>query len=505
MPTMPRPGRSVPTVLLALLLAAAAPLLTPPGPEAPVLAAQEGGEPYDVVIRNGRVMDPETGRDEVANVGVRGERIAVITTDEIEGRRTIDASGHIVAPGFVDILSSIDDDRHDHANKVADGVTTTFGMHGGPLDVESYVAEQRATRPIVNYASTVDHRDAREAAGATDRYGPATPEQIEEAAELARQAIRDGAVGIGFGLNYSPGATYEEVYAMFEVAAEEGVPAHLHARYKGDVFPLTMSLAAMEVVAMAAATGAQAQLAHLISSTVGSAPLSIALAEGAQKHGVDVGFDFHVWTRNQTSLQSALYDEGWQERFGGADYSDIYVSRTQERLDSARFHELRAEPEPISVQTEFIPEEEIVMGIRSPIGIISSDGGGLVNGTGHPRSVGTFARFLGRYVREMGVVDWMEGLRKITVLPASRLEKAVPRMRLKGRLQVGADADVTVFDPETVHARATYANPDRRSAGIPWVLVNGTVVVEDGEVLDGPAPGQWLRHPEPGPASGDGG
>ncbi|NIP58833.1 MAG: amidohydrolase family protein, partial [Gemmatimonadetes bacterium] len=371
------------------------------------------------------------------------------------------------------------------------------GMHGGPVDVEGYAAGQRAARPIVNYAATVSHRAVREAAGATDRYGPATPEQVEEMKGLARRAIRSGAVGIGFGLNYSPGAEYEEVYAIFEVAAEEGVPGHLHARYKGNVFPLTMSLAAMEVVAMAAATGAQAQLAHLISSTVGSAPLSIALAEGASEHGVDVGFDFHVWTRNQTSLQSALYDEGWQERFGGADYSDIYVARTQERLDSARFHELRAEPDPISVQTEFIPEEEIVMGLESPLGIVSSDGGGLVEGTGHPRSVGTFARFLGRYVRDLAVVDWMEGIRKITVLPASRLEKAVPRMGLKGRLQVGADADVTVFDPGTVRARATYANPDRRSAGIPWVVVNGQVVVENGVVLDGPAPGQWLRHPEP--------
>jgi len=483
-----------PAALLALFFTAVGTAV--PGPGGPGLAAQEQAR-YDVAILGGRVMDPESGRDQVANVGIRGERIAVITAEPIRGRRTIDATGHIVAPGFVDILSGIRPERKAHADKVADGVTTAFGMHGGPLDVEGYAAEQRAARPIVNYAATVSHRAVREAAGATERYGSATPEQVEEMKGLARRAIRAGAVGIGFGLNYSPGAEYEEVYAMFQVAADEGVPAHLHARYKGNVFPLTMSLAAMEVVAMAAATGAQAQLAHLISSTVGSAPLSIALAEGASAHGVDVGFDFHVWTRNQTSLQSALYDEGWQERFGGADYSDIYVARTQERLDSARFHELRAEPERISVQTEFIPEEEIVMGLESPLGIVSSDGGGLVDGTGHPRSVGTFARFLGRYVRELGVVGWMEGIRKITVLPASRLEKAVPRMRLKGRLQVGADADVTVFDPETVRARATYANPDQRSAGIPWVIVNGRVVVDDGVVLDGPAPGQWLRHPEP--------
>lgn len=450
---------------------------------------------YDIVISGGRVMDPETGYDQVANVGIRGNQVAAITTDELQGRRVIDATGHIVAPGFIDILSGIASRRVAHEDKVADGVTTAFGMHGGPLDVPGYVAEQQAIGPAVNFAKTVDHRAVRRAAGATDAYAPALPEHIPVMKDLARQAIRAGAVGIGFGLNYSPGASYEEVFAMFEVAAEENVPVHLHARYKGNVFPGTMSLAVMEVVAMAAATGAQAQIAHLISSTVGSAPLSIDLLEGAQAHGVDVGYDFHVWTRNQTTLQSALYDEGWEERFGGATYSDLYVARTQEQLTEARFFELRAQEEGVSVQTEFIPEEEIVMALRAPHGIVSSDGGGLVNGTGHPRSVGTFARFLGRYVRDQQVLDWMEGLKRITLLPAQRLERSVPRMAHKGRLQVGMDADITVFDPATVQERATYANPDQRSAGIPFVIVNGVVTVDGGEVRSEAAAGEWMRHP----------
>ena len=452
-------------------------------------------DPYDLVILDGRVFDPETGRDEVANVGIRGDRIAVITTEGIVGRRTIDAAGLFVAPGFIDILSSIQPTRKAHLDKAADGVTTAIGLHGGPLDVAGYIQEQEAAGPAVNYAATVSHRSVRAAAGATDLYEPALPEQIPVMKALARQAIRDGAVGVGFGLNYSPGASYEETFAMFEVAGEEGGMVALHARYKGNVFPLTMSLATMEVIAMAAATGAQAQLIHLISSTVGSAPLSIALIEGAAARGVDVGFDFHVWTRNQTWLQSALYDEGWQARFGGVDYSDIYVAETQERLTRERFRELRARPNRLDIQTEFIPEEEILMGIRSPLGIISSDGGGLENGTGHPRSVGTFARFLGRYVRDQEVVGWLEGLKRITLLPAQRLEKAMPLMARKGRLQAGMDADITIFDPATVQERATYANPDQRSAGIPFVIVNGEVVFEGGEAVADAAPGRWLGHP----------
>lgn len=461
-------------------------------PIAPPLGAQEI---YETVILNGRVMDPESGRDQIANVGVRAGQIAAITVELIRGRNEIDATGLIVAPGFVDILASVRPAREAQIQKVSDGVTTSFGMHGGPLEVATYQERMLAAGPLVNYAAAVGHAALRRAAGATDGYKPATPEQIERMKALAHEAIRAGAVGIGFGINYTPGASYEEVFALFEVAAAHNVPCHLHARYKGNVFPGTMSLAAMEVIAIAAATGAQAQLAHLISSTVGSAPLSIALVEGAAQRGVDIGFDFHVWTRNQTGLKSALYDDGWQERFGGATYSDIYVARTQERLTKERFEELRAAPTGVSVQTEFIPEEEIEMALRSTLGIVSSDGGGLRDGRGHPRSVGTFSRFLGRYVRERKVLDWMEGLRRITVLPASRLERAVPRMKRKGRLQVGMDADITVFDPASVRERATYQEPYHLSEGIMYVLVNGSLVMDSGRIVEGVAPGQWLRHP----------
>jgi dihydroorotase len=458
-------------------------------------ANTDAQDTYDIAILGGRIMDPESGRDEVANLGILGDSIAIITSAPLEGRRTIDASGLIVAPGFIDILSSIRPERKAHEDKAADGVTTAMGMHGGPLDSEGYVERQKRVGPIVNFAATVSHDLIRAAVGVTDRYAHVPPSQIPAMKAVAREAIRAGAVGIGFGLNYSPGASYEETFAMFEVAAEEEVPAHLHARYKGNDFPLTMSLATMEVIAMAAATGAQVQLVHLISSTVGSAPLSIALIEGANARGVDVGFDFHVWTRNQTTLQSALYDEGWQLRFGGADYSDIYVAETQEQLTKERFHELRGEPRSISVQTEFIPEEEIALGLKSPLGIVSSDGGGLVSGTGHPRSLGTFARFLGRYVRDQGILDWMDGIRRITLLPAQRLEKAVPLMRKKGRLQVGMDADVTIFDPDAIQERATYLEPDARSAGIPFVIVNGVLVIDGADPVAGAAPGRWLSHP----------
>ncbi|MFQ5752557.1 MAG: amidohydrolase family protein [bacterium] len=460
-------------------------------------------QPFDIVIRGGRVMDPESGRDEVADVAVRADQIVAIANDVGPGTLEIAADGLIVAPGFIDLLASVPPNTHAHIHKITDGVTTCFGMHGGPIDVEHYQRNFAASGALVNYAATVGDRRLRLETGATDPAKPATPAQIIKMRVLAEQAIKAGAVGIGFGINYAPGMSYEEVFALFEVAAQNKVPCHLHARYKGNIFPLTMSLAVEEVIAVAAATGARVQLAHLTSSTVGSAPLCLKLIEGAARHGVDVAFDFHVWTRNQTSIQSALYNPGWQARFGGITYGDNYLAETQEPLTKERFEELHNSTGYTLVQTEFIPEEEIEMAIRSPLGMISSDSGGLWSEkghereTGHPRGTCTFARFLGRYVRERKVVDLMEGLKKITLLPARRLEKAVPAMKNKGRLQVGMDADITVFDPKTIIDRATYKQPYLYSEGVKYVLVNGVLVLRNGKIVEGVKPGRWMKHNPP--------
>lgn len=272
--------RTSKTVMKFWLLGAAAVL---------VLGCAGPPEPADIVIRGGRVMDPETGFDRVADVAVRAGQIVAIGENLGEGRDELDATGLIVAPGFVDILASVPPNRHAQTHKITDGVTTCFGMHGGPIDVGAYRSSFEASGALVNYGATVGHARLRRAVGADDRYLAALPEQIEKMKELAADAIRSGAAGVGFGVNYTPGASYEEIFALFEVAAAHEVPCHLHARYKGNVFPGTMSLAAMEVIAIAAATGAQAQLAHLASSTVGSMPLCLELVEGAQARGVGRG------------------------------------------------------------------------------------------------------------------------------------------------------------------------------------------------------------------------
>lgn len=451
-------------------------------------------EVVDVVIRNGRVMDPETGTDAVLAVAVNQGLIVALgeKAEKLNGRREIDARGLVVAPGFIDLLARLTPDEESQRYKVMDGVTAVFNMHGGPVDISSYFESfAQAGGSYIHYGTTVGHNPLRRGVDASDRNEPATPEQILRMKSLAAQAIGAGAVGVGFGVNYVPGASYEEVLALFEVAAEHGVPCHLHVRYKGSIFPETIVAALQEVITAAAVTGVSAQVVHLGSSGVGSMEVALKLIDGARRHGIDIAADVYPYLANSTNLASAIYEPSWEERFGGITYSDIQLVETGERLTKETFEKYRKEG--AQIITHFIPEQEVIAAYRNPNVMVASDGI-IRRGKGHPRGAGTFARFLGRYVREKKTVLLMEGLRKITLLPAQRLERAAPAMKRKGRVQVGADADLTLFDPDTIIDRATYENPAQYSTGIHYVLVNGVVVVDQGMLVEHLKPGRAIKY-----------
>ena len=473
------PRRFWTSVLLACVLMTAAAL--------PV----RGQDLAHIAIVGGRVMDPASGVDAIRTVLVRGGRVVAIADTSAPARRTIDAAGLVVAPGFVDVLGGVPVSREPQRYKVMDGVTTVLGMHGGPVDVADWFDALGEAGALVNYGMTVGHDALRQAVGATDAYAPADRGQLREMRRLAGEAIRGGAVGVGFGINYVPGSSYEEVMAMFEVAAEHGVPAHVHSRHKGSVFPGSIVQSVQEVIAAAAITGASAQMVHLASSGVGSMTTCLEMIEGARRHGVDIAADIYPYLANGTSLESALYDPGWQERFGGISYDAIMLLETGERLTEQTFAHWRERG--ARVITFFIPEEEMLMALDHPHVMVASDGI-ISDGKGHPRGAGTFARVVGRFVREKGYLTLMEALRKVTILPAQRLEQAEPSMGERGRLQIGSRADITVFDPNAIIDRATFQNPAQYSEGVEYVLVNGTLVVDEGQLVPGVAPGQPLRH-----------
>jgi N-acyl-D-aspartate/D-glutamate deacylase len=453
-----------------------------------MLCAQDRG---DLAITGGRVIDPASGLDAVRNVLVRGDRIVAITETPIEANRTIDASGLVVAPGFVDILARITSSREPQRYKIKDGVTTVISMHGGPVDIAGWYRAFESDGSLVNYGTTVGHPDIREAAGVTDLYVPADREQREEMQRIAAQAIEAGAVGIGFGINYTPGASYEEIVDMFQVAADHGVPAHVHSRYKGSLFPETIVQSVQEVIAAAAITGASCQIVHLASSAIGSMEASLEMIAGARRHGIDIMADIHPYLANSTRLESALYDPGWEERFGGVTVDSIMLVDTGERLNANTFELWRERG--ATIVTFFIPKHEMLLALEHPLVMITSDGV-IVDGKGHPRGAGTFSHVLGRLSREEGHLTLVEALRKMTIMPAERLERAAPSMRYRGRLSPGAYADITIFDPNTISDRATYLNSAQYSEGVEYVVVNGTLVIDAGEFVEAAAPGRAIRH-----------
>lgn len=460
--------------------------------------ADGAAQSYDIVIEGGRVVDPESGFDGVANVGIVGDRIAAVGSETMDGSRVIDATGLVVAPGFIDPLTSMGAARMPSARyKVTDGVTTVLGLHGGPVDVAGAYDAMAEEGALLNYGTNVGHGALRRAVGlsAEDeeaRAVPATPEQVEGIVELARRGIMDGALGIGFGLQYVPSTSEEEVFRLFEVAARYGVPAHLHIRYLGPQRPINSVKAIQEVIATAAATGASAHVVHVNSTSPRDIDLVLDLIEGASDHGVDVSADAYPWEAGSTGLESSVFDEGFRERMS-IDYGDIELVSTGERLTEETFHRYRSDDERDGVIVHFIPTETIRKALTSPVVMVGSDGSINEEGRGHPRGAGTYARFIRQFVRERGDLTLVEAMQKTSYLAALRLQQASPAFRRKGRLSVGADADIVVFDLEAIAERATYLEPAQTSVGVEHVLVNGVSVLADGEVVEGVMPGRALR------------
>jgi dihydroorotase len=346
---------------------------------------------------------------------------------------------------------------------------------------------------VINYGATASHGVARARALGGDQAAVRDPAGLEHLALIEnrlREELEEGALGIGYGIQYTPGARREEIFRMFQLAAEEGVTNFVHVRYAGLVEPGSSIEAVHEMIGNAAATGASVHIVHIGSSGLRQVPTLLEMIDGARERGLDVTTEVYPYTAASTGIQAAIFDPGWRERLG-ADYGDIEWVATGERLTAETFDARREEGGVIIAH--IIPRESVEIALSHPGVMVASDGVGFVNGRAHPRGAGTFARVLGRYVREQGSLSLMDAIGKMTLLPARRLESYVPQMRGKGRIRVGADADVTVFDPETVIDNATFAEPAQPSSGIEHVIVGGTFVVRDGTLIEDAFPGQAIR------------
>jgi dihydroorotase len=456
-------------------------------------------EKYDIVISNGRVMDPESGLDAVRNVGIRGGKILAISANSLQGKTTLDAKELVVAPGFIDLHEHGQEPRN-YQFQAHDGVTTSLELELGTADVANWYA-QREGKSLINFGVSIGHipvrmkvmRDPGTFLPTGDAaHREATPEELKEISAAMEKGFREGALAEGMGVNYTASATHWEIVEMFRIAERFGASVHVHLRYGGLKEPTTGLAALEEVLAAAATTGAPLHVVHITSMGLKFTPQLIAMVEGGRRHGLDVTTECYPYTAGSTALQSAIFDPGWQENMG-ITYKDLQWTETGERLTAETFEKYRKIGGNVVIHS--IPEEAARVAVANPMVIIASDGMPITGAKVHPRGQGTFSRVLGHYVREEKALDLMTALRKMTLLPAQRLERRAPMFRNKGRIRLGADADITVFDPQRVIDKATYEDPLEYSEGIQFVLVNGVPVVKDGGLVEGVFPGRAARAP----------
>jgi hypothetical protein len=445
-------------------------------------------------------MDPETGVDAVRNVGINQKSIVRISAEPLQGKRTLDARGLVVAPGFID-LHQHGQDLESQRVKAMDGVTTALELEIGKPDVETFL-KQKVGHSLINYGTSASHLAARALAFGSPmpegailpKSGPVTD---QPASDVQLQAIEDrlhhelaaGALAVGMGIQYTPGATRLEVIEMFRLAAQADVPVFTHVRSAGRLEPGSSIESVSEVIGAAAVTGASLHIVHLNSSCGRDGLECLALVSGARARGLDVTTEAYPYDAGMTFINSALFNPGWQEKFG-ITYSDVMIPETGERLTKQRFEELHAMTNApwvimFSNKMEFVDRE-----IPHPLIMIASDGD-----KGHPRNAGTFSRVLARYVRSQGTISLMDALRKMSLMPAECLEGSTPAARNKGRLQEGKDADVVVFDPQTITDRSNYQHPMEPSVGVKYLVVGGTTVINQGQIVSDLYPGEALLGP----------
>jgi N-acyl-D-aspartate/D-glutamate deacylase len=441
---------------------------------------------FDVVINGGRVMDPASGYDQVANVGIIGERIALISTDPLTGEATVDATDRVVAPGFIDVLS-YEPNSYGVWYKLGDGVTTNLGMHGlkTPVDASQFFDAYEG-QPL-HYGGAFSDQWYRDSIGIS---GEASASQISRLADELDTQLDEGFIGIAIDPEYAPYITYDEYAGLGTAAQQAGMPLFTHIRYSSPTEGASSLDAIDEVLKVARETGVSLHIDHIPSMATHVMPEALAKIEAARREGLDVTGCFYPYTFWGTYLASARFNGDWQGRFR-ISYEDLQLAGTSERLTADSFRRYQAQNKLVVAYA--IPQDDVNLVARSPWSMIGSDAIPESSNNNHPRGAGCFARVLGPYVRELGVLTLMDALAKCTINPARRVENRVPMMAKKGRLQMGADADITVFDPATVADTSTVESPAQYSAGIDTVLVMGKVAKDPSGVKKDVLAGQPVK------------
>jgi len=460
---------------------------------------------YDIVLTGGRVIDPETKLDATKNVGILNNRIAQISSEPLQGKESINVAGLVVAPGFIDLhvhgRGNVEQEYQLH-----DGVTTALELEWGIEHLAKWY-ESRKSKALINYGASVcwpferykaiekyksnvdelqqiilkgqSSIEQRNVMIAPSFLETLTPAEKDKTLANIKASLEEGGIGIGVPIGYLPKTTPDEMFSVFKLAGDINALVFTHVRE-----PNIISI--QEVITDAILTGAPLHIVHINSMALGKIDFALDLIRTAGMKGFDISTELYSYTAASTLLQSAMFDNGWQEKLG-VSYGDLQWVATGERLTKETFETYRKTGGVVIMH--MMKPEWIKAGIAASDVMIASDGMPYAK-LAHPRTAGTFSRVLGKYVREDKVIDLMTAIEKMTLLPAKRLENISPMMRFKGRVQVGADADITIFNPNTIIDKATFEKGLEFSAGIEYVLVNGAFVLKNGKTIAMSFPGQ---------------
>jgi N-acyl-D-glutamate deacylase len=415
------------------------------------------------------------------------------------------------------------------------GVTTMLELESGVVPIADWYDHQSQKNLPINYGAAAGWTYARiatftgtkpeatvkyfqDAQGLMDwKMNIATPEQQEQILKLVEQGLDEGALGIGINAGYAPGYGQKEYFALAKLAAERNVATFTHVRYASNMEPKSSFEAVKEVIANAAITGAHMHVCHINSTSLKDIHSTLALIDNAFENNINISVGAYPWGAASTVVGAAMFSgEGWRERMGStAENFQLGTKRmTEEQLNDYQknspgtfitWHFLdESNPEDLALLDASVLHPRILVESDEMFWMFMDKHNHIINYDGdewplpkdtfsHPRSNGTFAKILRSYVRERKLMTMQEALRKMTLMPAQTLENFVPQMKKKGRLQEGMDADIVIFDPETISDVGTYIAPNQPAVGVQSLLVNGTQIIADSELILDASPGQPIR------------
>lgn len=489
---------------------------------------------YDLVIAHGRVIDPETRLDDIRHVGIVGDKIAAISEAPLAGEQVVDATGHVVAPGFIDPHCHGASDAFSVKLGVLDGKTTQLDLEMGAWPVDLWY-DRLEGRAQSHYGASVGHLNIRDDVFSDFRATTgnlfiemwkskgAWSTRKASAAELERilakveDGLQHGALGVGTPVGYATqGMTTYELNQVWSAAGRHGLFATVHGRFSSFALPTEGMLGLLEAMANAQMHGAGLLIHHYHGQVLDQVEEMARIVDQARANGVKVLLEVYPYTFGSSVMMSDYLEPANYQKNMGHSYEDITLVRTMKPLTKETYEQERRSSPTATILFDHCTEADMLTALAWPTVCVGSDAipyiddksshdaeGALTvpydfpfeDARGHPRGAGTFARVF-RMVREQQVMSLDLAVAKTSYLVAKFLEQCgVAQMAFKGRIQVGADADVTVFDPATITDSSTRVQGALPSSGISHVIVDGTPVLRDGRIVEGVYPGRPIRRP----------